>query len=131
MLSEFTLSRQPENIQGAVFGPRVDTTFRRDGMRRGAPRTRARGVCAPSAKERAYAAPARVVEEVGEEVYRGGRVAVARVLVVRPDDEHRAADDEVAPDRPPDAAVGAIVAVIAHHEVVAVGNLEGSADGVL
>src|SRR5919112_91127 len=136
MLSEFTLSRQPENIQGAVFGTRRATTFWREAsaaVGRIGPRGRrekSSGGAYVSAQERAYAAPAGVVEEVGDEIERGGGVAVARVLVVRPDDEHRAADDEVARHGPPDAAVGAVVPVIAHHEVVAFGDFEGLADRV-
>src|ERR1043165_848061 len=72
--------------------------------------------------ERAGAPPARVAEEVEEETERA--VRVRRALVVRPVDEHRATDDGVARDVAPEATVEAVVAVVAHHEVVAFGDDE-------
>src|ERR1043165_9876453 len=72
--------------------------------------------------ERASAPPTRVAEEVEEEAERAFRVR--RALVVRPVDEHRATDDGVARDVAPEAALLAVVAVVAHHEVVAFGDDE-------
>src|SRR5687768_16207855 len=78
-----------------------------------------------SPDERAGPAPARVVEEVGEEAE--SPPAAGQALVERPVDEHRAAEDEVAGDVAPEAAVEAVVAAVAHHEVVAFGDVEGLA----
>src|SRR5205085_5825802 len=77
--------------------------------------------------ERARASPTRVAEEVNEVVQGERRVAARRALVVRPVDEHRATDDEVARDEAPEAAVLAVVAVVAHDEVVVFGHVEGLA----
>src|ERR1043166_10179328 len=72
--------------------------------------------------ERARAPPARVAEEVEEEAERA--LGARRTLVVRPVDEHRAPDDRLARDVAPEAAVEAVVAVVAHGEVVAFGDEE-------
>src|SRR5215207_7243171 len=69
--------------------------------------------------ERARAAPARVSEEVYEEA-----AVRRRALVVRPVDEHRAAYDQLARDEAPVAAVLAVVAVVAHGEVVPLRHVE-------
>src|SRR5918997_1665552 len=74
--------------------------------------------------EGARPAPARVAEEV-DDVVDGGRGVAARGAVVeRPVDEHRAADDGAARDVAPEAAVEAVVAVVAHREVVPLGDVE-------
>src|SRR5215207_8795565 len=106
MLSELTLSRQPENVQGAVFGRREGTTF-------GGGRDRVEA-CWLTQKS-ADTIPAGVFEEALDEPRQA--LFRRRAQVGRPDDEHGAADDEVAWDGAPDAAVGAVVAVVAHHEV--------------
>src|SRR5439155_12576583 len=38
-------------------------------------------------------------------------------LIERPVNEHRAADDQIARHKSPDAPVGAVVAIVAHHEI--------------
>src|SRR5205085_10787075 len=75
---------------------------------------------------RAGAPPACVVDEIQEDVRRWC------AFVVRPIDEHRAPDDQVARHEAQITTVGAVVAVVAHNEVTVgsagaeVGVLEGS-----
>src|ERR1044071_2417861 len=80
------------------------------------------------AEKGADAAPARVAEKVADEAE--AALVLRGALVVRPDDEHGAADDEVARDGAPVAAVATVVAVVAHHEVVGFGDAVGAADAV-